>query len=138
LSYCAISSICNIINITSVSVSIEDNEEGCNSVEEVAEACGILDVEEQSIVSSQKSAVRVYPNPSSGIVNFQFDRVDVQRVTLKIYDLRGQELITVVDRVTLKGRYIVGFDTKLLLPGIYFYRLTASNHSYTGKLVVVK
>jgi len=61
-------------------------------------------------------------------------------VALKIYDLHGREVATVVDEVLPAGEHIVSFDAGLLAPGIYLYRVSNIKFriSNIGKLVVVR
>ena len=91
--------------------------------------------EEQSAVGGQRSAVEIYPNPFAGVVNCQLSIVNCQSVSLKIYDIHGREVATVLDGVIPAGEHTVQFDTFRLPAGIYMYRLTANGQRQTGKLV---
>ena len=94
LSYCAVMSICDRLASSHSNVDIHDNAPGCNNEEEVEEACETVGVEE-SAVGGQRSAVRVYPNPTTGIFNLQFTVYNLQSVSIRIYDLFGQEMAAV-------------------------------------------
>jgi hypothetical protein len=81
--------------------------------------------------------MRVYPNPSSGIVYCQFGIVKCQRVIIKIYDLHGREVETVVDEVMKAGEHVVSFDANSLPSGLYVYQKTEDRRqkSEVGKLI---
>jgi hypothetical protein len=93
--------------------------------------------EEESVVSSQKSVVNVYPNPTSGVSSFWFLVSGCERVTLKIYDLHGREVATVVDEWMPAGEHVVSFNASHLPPGVYIFRKSpvVSRQSSVGKLV---
>jgi hypothetical protein len=60
-------------------------------------------------------------------------------VTLKIYDLLGKEVLTIVDAVQEANRYAQFLDARSLSTGIYFYKLNADNHfSQTRKMIMIK
>ena len=95
---------------------------------------------DESAISDQEPAVRVHPNPASGIVDFQFGIAGIQRITFKIYDLHGREMATVVDEVMQPGDHVISFDTGMLPAGIYISRISGidNRQSTMGKLVVVR
>ena len=59
-------------------------------------------------------------------------------VTLKIYDVLGREIATLVNEAKPRGKYEVMFDASNLSSGVYFYRLTAGSFSQTRKLLLVR
>jgi hypothetical protein len=63
---------------------------------------------------------------------------DLQRATLKIYDLTGKEVFTLVDELKPAGNFSVAFDATKFRSGEYFYILKAGNFSQTKKMVLVK
>lgn len=88
----------------------------------------------ESAVGSRQSAVRVYPNPTGGMVNFQFTNYNLQSVTLKVFDIHGREVATVVDG-KWSGDQVVRWDASVLPAGIYFYRLVGGQRSAVGKII---
>jgi hypothetical protein len=127
LAECDILSICNYLVSPNGTVEIHDNAPGCNSQEEVAEACAI-GVAESSAFSLQ-SSVTLCPNPISGVSSFRFQVSSIGHVTLKIYDLHGREVATVVDQQLPAGEHVVSFDASGLPPGIYIWRQLAAERS---------
>jgi hypothetical protein len=61
-----------------------------------------------------------------------------QFVTLKVYDLLGREISTLVNEEKPSGEYEVEFNRSNLPSGIYFYQLKTGNYSETRKMVLIK
>jgi hypothetical protein len=59
-------------------------------------------------------------------------------VTLKVYDVTGRQVTTLVNGTVEAGVHIAPFNTSALSSGVYFYRLNAGSFSQTRKLVVLK
>jgi hypothetical protein len=59
-------------------------------------------------------------------------------VTLKVYDLLGREVSTLVNEIKNAGRHKTKFDASKLPSGVYVYTLSAGNYSQTRKLVLMK
>ncbi|MBI3193797.1 MAG: carboxypeptidase regulatory-like domain-containing protein [Ignavibacteriae bacterium] len=71
-----------------------------------------------------------YPNPFNPTTNFGFRIANFGLVTLKVYNLLGQEITTLMNNVGMEaGEYSVPFDASYLTSGIYFYRVTVQETS---------
>ncbi len=79
-----------------------------------------------------------YPNPfnPSTLINYQLSTGSV--VTLRVYDILGREVATLVNGYQPAGSYIARFDGAHLASGVYFYRLGAGNLTQTKKMVLLK
>ena len=79
-----------------------------------------------------------YPNPfnPSTIISFQIPAIS--NVKLKIYDVLGREVTTLVNKEMKAGSYKVDFNSSGLASGIYFYKITAGNFSEIKKMVLLK
>lgn len=84
------------------------------------------------------SLTQNFPNPFNPSTMIQYSIADAQKVELKIYDLLGREVQTLVNDVQNPGSYNVMFNAQNLSSGIYFYRLTAGNFSEVKKMTLVK
>jgi len=62
----------------------------------------------------------------------------LQNVTLKVYDILGNEVTTLVDENKPAGNYEVKFDGSNLASGIYFYKLQSGSFAQTKKLLLLK
>jgi len=79
-----------------------------------------------------------YPNPFNPTTNIGFEISDFGLATLKIYDVLGNEIATLVNEEKPAGKYRVEFDGSKLTSGIYFYQLTAGNFIETKKMALIK
>ena len=78
-----------------------------------------------------------YPNPFNPITSIQYAVISNQFVTLKIYDMLGNEIATLVDEFKPAGKYEVEFNAIGLSSGIYFYTLQRNNNIITKKMVLL-
>lgn len=105
-------------------------------------------IDEQQIIPAEFVLSQNYPNPFNPGTTIKYTIANVgsrhastlQHVTLKVYDILGREVATLVDEYKLPGRYNCEFRTGNgeLTSGIYFYKLTAGNFSQTKKMVYLK
>jgi hypothetical protein len=79
-----------------------------------------------------------YPNPFNPNTNFKFRIADFGFVSLKVYDVLGKEIVTVVSEEKSAGEYEVEFSRDGLSSGMYFYSLRAGNFTETKKMVLMK
>jgi hypothetical protein len=79
-----------------------------------------------------------YPNPFNPATTIKFSLPKPARVVLKIYDVGGREIMTVVDRRMDAGIHKVPVNARGLASGVYFYRLRAADFVKTKKLVVLR
>ncbi len=79
-----------------------------------------------------------YPNPFNPSTTISFSIPVQGNVSLKIYDLLGKEVVTLVDELKSAGNYQITFDAAQLASGMYFYKLEASNFSQTKKMILLK
>jgi hypothetical protein len=79
-----------------------------------------------------------YPNPFNPSTIIRYQIKDSRFVTLKVYDVRGREIETLVNEKQNAGTYEVEFDAGNLPSGAYFYRMNSGLFSDTKKLMVIK
>jgi len=79
-----------------------------------------------------------YPNPFNPVTNLEFGISDLGFVSLKVYDILGKEVATLVNEKLSPGKYKVEFDGSALPSGIYFYRITAGEFTNTKRMMLVK
>lgn len=83
-----------------------------------------------------------YPNPFNPATKIKYQIPQLSFVTLKVYDVLGSEIITLVDQQLTPGEYEVEFqtteNTRQLPSGIYYYQLRAGNFIETGKMLLAK
>jgi hypothetical protein len=81
-----------------------------------------------------------YPNPFNPVTTINYTLKENTFVSLKIYNLMGQEIAALINTNKPAGNYSVNFDAKEygLSSGVYFYKLTAGNFSDTKKMIISK
>jgi len=79
-----------------------------------------------------------YPNPFNPVTKFEYQVPSLSHVTLKIYDLLGREIATLVDEEKPFGIYEITFFAGNLPSGTYFYQLRTEKFVETKKMVLVK
>jgi len=106
----------------------------------------ITDIAEDNNIITRFSLLQNYPNPFNPSTTIKYSIPDVvngharssTNVTLKIYNVLGQEVSTLVNKQHQPGNYEVVFDASSLPSGTYFYKLTAGDFSETKKLLLLK
>ena len=79
-----------------------------------------------------------YPKPFNPTTNIKYSITKSGLVTLKIYNVLGQEVATLVNQDQRPGNYVVDFNASNLASGVYMYRLESGNYSLTKKMVLLK
>ncbi|MBD3165898.1 T9SS type A sorting domain-containing protein, partial [bacterium] len=79
-----------------------------------------------------------YPNPFNPTTTIKFDLVEAQNVKLAVYNILGQQVMTLVNRRMDAGYHAVNFDARNLSSGMYFYRIEAGQFKSMKKMVMVK
>jgi hypothetical protein len=79
-----------------------------------------------------------FPNPFNPSTIIQYNIPSVENVVLKIYNILGQEVKTLVNEDQFPGTYQVTFDASHLASGVYFYRLTAGDYTEVKKMMFIK
>jgi len=81
-----------------------------------------------------------YPNPFNPATSINYELPKSSHVTLKVYNLLGQEVASLVNTTQNAGSYSVNFSTNSygMSSGIYFYRLDTGNYSEMKKMAVIK
>jgi hypothetical protein len=79
-----------------------------------------------------------YPNPFNPSTTISYQLRAKSLVTLKVFDLLGKEVATLVNNVEQPGSKSVNFNANNLVSGVYYYRLQAGNFILTRKFVLLK
>ncbi|HSW55392.1 MAG TPA: T9SS type A sorting domain-containing protein, partial [Ignavibacteriaceae bacterium] len=79
-----------------------------------------------------------YPNPFNPSTTIRYQIPKEGMVTLKVYDILGAEVVTLVNEEKAAGKYVVNFDANRLASGVYLYKLQADEFVSVKKMVLVK
>ena len=100
----------------------------------------LVGVEDENgkIVPEGFSLDQNYPNPFNPTTKIKFSIPELSFVTLKVFDVVGNEIETLVNQEESAGSYDVQFSAIDLPSGIYFYQLRAGNFVETKKMILIK
>jgi len=96
------------------------------------------EVEVEVTAPKKFSLEQNYPNPFNPVTNIDYQIPVKGFVTLKIFNILGEEVVELVNEEMSAGNYEVKFDGSRLPSGVYIYHLTAGNFSDSKKLILVK
>ena len=89
-------------------------------------------------IPTQFSLKQNYPNPFNPVTKINYDIPDGNFVSLKVYDVVGNEVETLVNERQHAGSYSVTFNAANSTSGVYFYKLVTEGFSETKKMLLVK
>jgi hypothetical protein len=92
----------------------------------------------QAMLPNNFALYQNYPNPFNPSTDFRYEIRDLGWVSLKIYDILGREVETLVNGVKEPGSYVIKWNAINRPSGVYFCRMTAGQFVKTMKLLLVK
>ncbi len=99
----------------------------------------LVNVEGEAEIPKVYTLYQNYPNPFNPTTTIKFSIPEPAKVILKIYNILGQEVATLVDNELLKAsEYSYDFDASRLASGTYIYQLTAGNFRQAKKMLFLK
>ena len=98
----------------------------------------LVNVEKISSTPDNYRLTQNYPNPFNPTTTIEFSLPQSSKVLLKVYDVLGKEVISLVNEEKSAGSYKVNFDAGNLSSGLYFYKLETENFNEVKKMLLVK
>ena len=95
-------------------------------------------VEDVAVLPKAFKLSQNYPNPFNPTTVIQYEVPRQSKVVIKLYDMLGKEVLTMVNKEQSAGRYSLTLDASRLASGIYFYNMQADNFVKTKKMVLLK
>ena len=95
-------------------------------------------VQKSNQVNNSFSLYQNYPNPFNPTTTISYQLPFNSHVTLKVYDILGKELTTLVNEEKAPGTYRINFNAKDISSGIYFYQLKVGNFIETKKMELIR
>jgi hypothetical protein len=93
---------------------------------------------DKEIVPSEFKLFQNYPNPFNPTTAISYTLSAVRDVSLKVFDVLGREIVTLVNERQEEGEYTVKWDAAEFSSGVYFYQLRAGEFVQTKKMVIVR
>ena len=97
-----------------------------------------IDNERKLLIPKSISLNQNYPNPFNPSTTIEYSIPEKSIVELKVFDLLGKEISTLVNREMSPGKYELLFDASELTSGVYFYKLRIGNFIDTKKMMFLK
>ena len=79
-----------------------------------------------------------YPNPFNPTTTIKYQIPEMSFVTLKVYDVLGKEVTTLVNKYHPAGNFEIEFNATSLPSGVYFYSFQAERYAMTKKMLLLK
>ncbi|BDQ03247.1 T9SS type A sorting domain-containing protein [Ignavibacterium sp.] len=98
----------------------------------------VLSVEKNEEIPTNFVLYQNYPNPFNPSTTISWQSPVGSWQTLKVFDILGREVATLVDEYREAGRYKIEFDASSLASGVYFYQLKADNYIETKKMMLIR
>jgi hypothetical protein len=96
------------------------------------------DVKDKPVLPKEYNLMQNYSNPFNPSTKIVFELPNTGYVELKVFDVMGNEVATLVNGEMIAGRHEITFNAKNLSSGMYFYRITAGNFTKTMKMILMK
>jgi hypothetical protein len=93
---------------------------------------------QDDVIPSVYSLEQNYPNPFNPSTKISFEIPSKETVTLKIFNVLGQEVTTLINNELDAGKYTLDFNASSLASGMYIYQITAGNFHATKKMTLLK
>ena len=122
----------------SASIILESNDPDASVVTLSVILDVLTGIDKENSIPTEYSLYYNYPNPFNPSTTIKYDLPKQSIVTLKIYDILGAEIATLVNTEQTAGRYKVEWNADRYASGIYIYRLQASDFVSVKKMLLVK
>ena len=109
-----------------------------NGYRQLLLAESFVNVEDEKTIPLEFGLQQNYPNPFNPGTTISFSIPERSYVNLKVYDVLGNEVVTLVDEERDAGNHTVNFYASEFPSGVYFYKLKAGEYIYTKKMILLK
>ena len=93
---------------------------------------------DDGVIANEFALFNNYPNPFNPVTTIKFSIPETQQVTLKVYNLMGREVVTLVDQELQAGYHTTKWHASNMASGIYFYKLMSEKKAITQKMLLLK
>jgi hypothetical protein len=99
---------------------------------------GIILNQDDEIFANGFTLSQNYPNPFNPTTKINYSIPHSSDVKIKVFDILGNEIVTLIDEYKMAGVYEQTFDANNLPSGVYFYRMVSGSFSQTNKMILLK
>jgi hypothetical protein len=93
---------------------------------------------DDGVIANEFALFNNYPNPFNPVTTIKFSIPETQQITLKVYNLMGREVVTLVDQELQAGYHTTKWHASNMASGIYFYKLMSKKKAITQKMLLLK
>ncbi|MFA7287971.1 MAG: alpha-amylase family glycosyl hydrolase, partial [Melioribacteraceae bacterium] len=104
----------------------------------MATIVGVDESSEINEIPNEIALMQNYPNPFNPETTIQYKLNKESNVTLKVYDILGRELVTLIDEFKSAGNHKINFNAHSFASGIYFYQLQTDSKQIMKKMILLK
>ncbi len=104
----------------------------------VYKSTGTTSVDDENLMPNSFNLKQNFPNPFNPSTSIQYTVGNKQFVSLKVYDVLGNEVATLVNEEQQAGVHSINFNSAHLSSGVYFYRLETGKFSETKSMILIK
>lgn len=98
----------------------------------------VVGVEDEIPLPTKFALSQNYPNPFNPSTTFRYSIPQTSKVAIKVYDILGKEIATLIDEEKSVGTYELKWNAQKFSSGIYFYQLVAGEFIQTKKMLLIK
>ncbi len=98
----------------------------------------VLKMDAEKLIPTEFGLAQNYPNPFNPVTVIKYQLPMDEFVELKVYNLLGQEIKTLVNEIQEAGYYEISFDASRLPSGVYFYKLNSGNFTSVKKMILMR
>ena len=98
----------------------------------------VVDEYASDLLPDEFALISVYPNPFNNATRIRYGLPEAGQVSLKVYDISGRVVSTIIDRQVTAGHHVIEWDARQASSGLYLLQLEASNYKAIRKVVLTK
>lgn len=99
---------------------------------------GVTSANETEKIPTEFALYQNYPNPFNPSTVIRYQLPEYSNVTLKVYDILGNEMVTLVNQYKSPGKHEIEWNASEFASGVYYYRLQTDNYSSIKKLILLR
>ena len=111
---------------------------GCKIIKYNGDLTTTVSFDQNSVLPTEFALLQNYPNPFNPLTKIRYDISKASQVNLKIYDVLGAEVTTLVNEFLQPGRYTAEWNASRFASGVYIYSIQAGDFVQTKKMILMK